>query len=153
MTSDRIPGAPSTPSATRCWICNSEKTHLHRPSSLPEIVTADNFRITDASYGVTAAIYVCDDCSFLYCPESQGVLSFYESMTDDVYEQTRPERTIQARAIMQQIKKLKGPGRLLDVGAGTGILVEVARDEGYLAQGVEPSEWLHRQASERGLNV
>jgi len=140
------------PSGTECWLCGSSKSRLLRPSSLSDL-GAENFRITDSSYGTTAAIYECAECGFFYCPDSPDVLPFYQNMSDDEYERTRPERMIQARELLRVIRKFKNSGRLLDVGAGSGILVEAAKAEGFLAQGVEPSNWLQTQAAKRGLDV
>ena len=47
----------------------------------------------------------------------------------------------------------KPAGRLVDVGAGTGILVEAALAGGYQAAGVEPSRWLCEQARLQRLPV
>jgi 2-polyprenyl-3-methyl-5-hydroxy-6-metoxy-1,4-benzoquinol methylase len=46
------------------------------------------------------------------------------------------------------------PGRLLDVGAATGFFVEQAREVGWDAVGVEPSEWAAAYArNELGVEV
>jgi SAM-dependent methyltransferase len=42
---------------------------------------------------------------------------------------------------------------LLDIGAGSGILVEVATRLGYRAEGIEPSEWMVRSAAAHGLKI
>ena len=49
-------------------------------------------------------------------------------------------------------KHAKGK-KLLDIGAGSGILVEQALEKGFSATGVEPSRWLWQKAQERNLSV
>lgn len=136
-----------------CWVCGSEDLQLYRPGTLPSELTSDTFRITDAAYGTTATIYRCGDCGFLQCHDLDDVLSFYETMEDETYEETRAPRALQARKLIARIRRWRDGGRLLDVGAGSGILVEEAARAGFDAEGIEPSGWLHRQAAERGLEV
>lgn len=74
------------------------------------------------------------------------VLSFYEDMDDDGYENTRAERALQARRLIGTIAGHKPAGRLLDVGAGSGILIEEALNAGFEPEGVEPSSALQARA-------
>ncbi len=81
------------------------------------------------------------------------VLPFYQALEDKGYEETRTQRALQERSILKIIKKQKFGGRLLDVGAGSGILVEEALAFGYKSMGLEPSTWLYNQAKVRNLPV
>ena len=59
-----------------------------------------------------------------------------------------------ARRRMQIIEESTGgPGRLLDVGSGTGEVMIAARDRGWEIQGVEPERTGAAFAQERGLPV
>lgn len=135
-----------------CRICGSN-TQLKWPSSLENAINSDSFAITDAHYGQTSAIYECPQCGFRQCNDLQEVLSFYETLEDQEYENGRKERYLQAEALLEELKNHCQSGRLLDVGAGSGILVEAALKKGYDAQGIEPSIWLQEQAVERKLPV
>lgn len=46
-----------------------------------------------------------------------------------------------------------GPGRLLDVGCGTGVFTKVFADNGWTVTGVDISEGMLRFARERGIDV
>jgi SAM-dependent methyltransferase len=53
----------------------------------------------------------------------------------------------------QFIERSMRLGRLLDIGAGMGFSIEVARDRGWAATGLEPNIALARYAVEQGLDV
>jgi SAM-dependent methyltransferase len=57
------------------------------------------------------------------------------------------------RRRLRRIRAAGGKGRLLDVGAATGACLLEARDQGFQAQGIEPSEPIARMARSRGLDV
>jgi SAM-dependent methyltransferase len=137
-----------------CWICGSGQLKLFRPSTVPPSITADAVAITDANYGTTAAIFRCEPCGFLQCSDFGDVLSLYQEMEDPGYELTARPRTLQARKLIELMSKFRqAPARLLDVGAGIGLLLREAQDKGYSAVGIEPSRWLAAKAKSTGLDV
>jgi SAM-dependent methyltransferase len=82
-----------------------------------------------------------------------NVLDFYVGMEDQQYEATREARALQELGILQHIPTGRRRGRLLDIGAGSGILIQQAKKLGFEAEGVEPSIGLQTHARELGLNV
>jgi len=142
-----------TSEPSHCRLCGSEKLKLIKLSNISAPLTSESFSITDSHYGVTAAIYRCMDCGFMQCSDLPEVLPFYESLEDSAYEAGRRERSAQARKILEVARKLQPNGRLLDIGAGSGMLVEQAMQMGFQAEGVEPSGWLHEMAKQRNLPV
>jgi len=136
-----------------CWICGSRRLVLRKPANYGGRLDSHAFAITDSNYGVTAAVYQCRGCGFLQCAELEDVTHFYEDLEDEGYEAGRTERRLQLRKILQRVQRYRGHGRLLDIGAASGILVGEARQMGYEAEGVEPSRWLQQRAVERRLPV
>jgi len=136
-----------------CWVCGGGTLVLRKPANYPGVLDSRAFAITDSNYGVTGAIYQCPECGFLQCPELPEVTGFYEQLEDEAYEAGRSPRSLQSRKILEQVTNDQRAGRLLDVGAGSGMLVEQALQMGYRAEGIEPSRWLQSQAVERGLPV
>lgn len=129
-----------------------------RPSSITGELSSDDFAITDLRYGVTAAICRCGACGLLQCPDTNDVLAFYQRLEDPQYEEGRAQRYLQAEQIIRTTLKAlgcaSGHGKtLLDVGAGSGILLQAARKFGFSAVGIEPSSWLVVQARAHGLDV
>lgn len=142
-----------------CRACGQKAGLIQvRPSSISGELTSDDFVISDLRYGVTAAIYRCDACGLLQCPDASDVLSFYEQLEDPQYEEGRDQRYLQAEQIVSTVLKVLGCAdgrskRLLDVGAGSGILLQAAQKAGFSAVGIEPSLWLVAKAREYGLEV
>lgn len=136
-----------------CWLCHSEQVRMKRKGHLAEPLHPEHFRITATDYGITGDIYECSHCGFLFCPTVGNVLSHYERMTDSGYEATRNERALQAKQLLKKISRHKPRGDLLDVGAGSGILVEQALHETYNALGIEPSLALSQTAQNLHLPV
>lgn len=139
-----------------CWVCESSALVLKKASTINTMRPAD-FAITDAHYGRTAAIYECQTCGFLECADMRNVVQFYEALEDHAYVDSRPERRLQSRRLLRAVTRLTRRDlrglRLLDVGAGSGPLVEEALALGVRAEGVEPSAWLRAHAVRLGLPV
>ena len=149
---DSAARAATASQKSRCWICGCEHLELVKPCNIEELTSA-SFSITDSHYGTTGAIYRCSACQFLQCSELAEVLPYYEELVDSAYDAGRRERSLQARKILNVAHKLQPGGRLLDIGAGSGFLVEQAIQMGYEAKGVEPSGWLQQVARQHGLPV
>lgn len=121
-------------------------------------LSSDDFAITDSGYGKTMALFDCPSCGLRQCPETQDVIRFYADLEDPAYEDGAAERTLQAEkllaGVLKSLGRPNGRGlRLLDVGAGSGMLVDAARKLGFDAVGVEPSRWLAARARAKNLPV
>jgi SAM-dependent methyltransferase len=141
-----------------CRACGGRQLALIKASTIATELRSSDFAITDSAYGVTASLFRCPDCGLVQCPEATDVLSFYEGLEDPRYEEGRGERLLQGEALIRKVLlaagRESGAGlKLLDVGAGSGVLVEAARKYGFEAVGVEPSSWLAGVARDRGLQV
>lgn len=141
-----------------CRACEQSNLYLIRPSTITETLHSQHFAITDAHYGTTAALYRCRDCGLLQCINTTSVLPYYETLEDPAYEATRFERVLQAEKLLEHAVKMIpcNEGQtltLLDVGAGSGALVEAAGKYGLHAAGIEPSAWLASSGKKRGLTL
>ena len=138
----------------RCWICGSARLIPVKASDVAgRQLSPEDFAITDRRYGVTAAIDRCGECGFLQCTDADEVLGFYSDLNDKAYDEGRSQRALQARRLVETIRRFAPGGTLLDIGAGSGILVEEATLGGFRAEGIEPSARLAEAATRRGLAV
>ena len=136
-----------------CWVCDSNRLELAKSSNIKETLSSKSFAITDYNYGTTAEIHRCKNCGFLQCSNLKDETLYYEELQDPHYESTRSARMLQMKKIMSVVQKYKTGGRLLDIGASSGILVQEAIKIGFKAEGVEPSKWLVNKAQEYNLPV
>jgi 2-polyprenyl-3-methyl-5-hydroxy-6-metoxy-1,4-benzoquinol methylase len=125
----------------------------YKEANIPDKLSSQAFAITDNTYGVTAALDQCASCGFIQSNDISQVVSYYETLEDPAYEANRKERSLQAYKILDQVQKYVEKGSMLDIGAGSGMLVEQAIKRGYKAVGVEPSVWLTSKAKEYKLPV
>lgn len=138
---------------THCWVCGCPRVSLKRTGVASAELQPADFAITSSSYGRIADLYECAECGFLFCPTVGDATPYYEALEDSVYEDTRLHRGVQADHLLKAIGRHMPAGRFMDVGAGTGVLVERAAAKGYDAMGVEPGKWLAEKAKAHGARV
>jgi SAM-dependent methyltransferase len=136
-----------------CWVCAKNDFDPYKPSDVTARPSSTDFAITNFNYGKTGELRQCRACGFIQCVDLDAVIGFYENLQDEEYENTRKERKLQEARLVQYLKQFKAGGSLLDIGAGSGIMVEAALEKGYRAVGIEPSKWLQQRAVERGLPI
>lgn len=105
------------------------------------------------SLGVECDVWRCGQCGLIFpnpMPVPVGGLEqHYGVPPDDYFEQHDTEaRGAAANGVLRRAEELiGGRGRLLDIGAGRGELLRAARDAGWSATGIEPSEAFARHAA------
>ncbi|HEX2694831.1 MAG TPA: class I SAM-dependent methyltransferase, partial [Acidobacteriota bacterium] len=118
----------------------------------------EDVKITDNRYGLTWDLSDCADCSHIFadpCPTPAFLGSLYGALEDPLYEEEAAGRAMSFRRVLARLERLRPEkGRLFDVGAATGILMNLARERGWEIDGVEPSAWAVAFARDRyGLAV
>jgi len=99
----------------------------------------------------------CKRCGLIYISPQPGrdlIINGYASAEDEQYVSQEKGRLLTFRNCLKTVRQLSPRGRLLDIGAASGIFVKIAKDAGYEAYGVEPSMWMSNFAKERyGITV
>jgi SAM-dependent methyltransferase len=143
---------PGTATAARCWVCGCARLEpVGRPGVDRGALEPALFRITDAGYGRTLPLARCRECGFVQIADDLDPTPFYARMEDPAFDVLRPFRALQARELVGPPPAGAPGARLLDVGAGSGALVEEALRLGWDAEGVEPSASLAAAGRARGL--
>lgn len=136
-----------------CWLCGGTDCKLLWQGLSPDHLTSADFAITDSRYGTCLSVFTCGACGFKFCAEAGDMTPHYAALEDPEYERTRGARIRQATDLLASVVVFRKNGTLLDVGAGSGIMIEAALRTGFAATGIEPSEWLCQQARQRGLSI
>jgi SAM-dependent methyltransferase len=101
----------------------------------------------------------CHECGLVYVHALPDAVSHHRQVgeslvyTDDQLAKREFFRR-RAHELLETIERRQGePGRLLDVGCGIGTELEVARERGWSATGIELATGSLRVAREQGLDV
>ncbi len=141
----------------KCPLCGGSRVSFWKRGNFDyRQAGADDFKITDSDYGLFPDLLKCEECGLRFAremPSPSQLLSLYSGVVDPDYEEEAEGRGQNFLRIIKFLKRIKPGGKLLDVGAATGIFMDLARQAGWEVYGVEPSRWASRRAQERGLKV
>jgi 2-polyprenyl-3-methyl-5-hydroxy-6-metoxy-1,4-benzoquinol methylase len=132
-----------------CWVCGSVRSAPWKARSINRPLEPSDFQITDFRYGSTLALHRCSECRFIFADPSSvhELVALYERLDDPEYESTQDTRALQMRWLLDLTCRARPAARTwLDIGAGAGLLVSLARARGLDASGVEPSHSLVQAA-------
>lgn len=146
-----------------CNLCGADDAAVRFPSTMPHEngrpADPEHFYCTTLSYGEHYRIVQCRRCGLFYTDPRRpigAVMRDYEGVIDHRYLQEREGRLATFHRNIRPLETLLETGkgrRVLDVGAHVGVFVEVARERGWDAWGVEPSCWAVEMGRKQGLNM
>lgn len=129
-----------------CPVCSSPLLKAYKKGTFnASKLDQDQVKITDSQYGKVWDLSRCEGCGHIFanpCPSSEFIFSLYSAVKDPLYEEEAPGRSRNFLRILDFIEKsVPERGVLFDVGAATGILLDLARRRGWTPEGVEASSW------------
>ena len=139
---------------SRCPACAGARVRAWRKGTFDYAgLNADQIKITDSEYGKIWDLSLCLACGHLFAdpaPKPEFIFSLYRQVEDPLYDAERDGRSRNFRSVLDGLEKWRpGRGRLFDVGAATGILLDLARRRGWAVDGVDASAWAARFAASR----
>jgi SAM-dependent methyltransferase len=138
----------------RCPACAGSRLRPWRRGTFDyDRLDAGQIKITDSEYGKIWDLSLCLDCGHLFAdpaPRPEFIFSLYKQVEDPLYDAEAEGRARNFRSVLDGLERLSPErGRLFDVGAATGILLDLARRRGWSVDGVDASDWAARFAAER----
>lgn len=108
-------------------------------------LSKDHIKITDSDYGKIWDLSRCNSCTHVFanpCPSQEFIQTLYGEIEDPVYQEEAQGRSKNFSRILKFLDKIHPErGILFDVGAATGILLDISRKRGWHVEGIEPSAW------------
>ena len=144
---------------TRCPACSSPGILPYKKGTIPYTgLSEEQIKITDSQYGKTWDMSFCRVCGHIFanpCPKPEFIFHLYSRVEDPLYSEEAEGRAKNFIRILRYLAKvMPRKGRLFDVGAATGILLDEARRRDWDVAGIEPSTWAVRTAQDRyGLSI
>ena len=100
-------------------------------------------------------IVSCTECHTLYSPYTPWYTSetYYGNYYEHPFSEEPPIVAQRLREIMAEFSKYRLRNHLLDVGCGAGLLLQIARENGWNAHGLDVSESSVKHVRTLGLEV
>ncbi|MGD2295484.1 MAG: class I SAM-dependent methyltransferase [Candidatus Aminicenantes bacterium] len=142
-----------------CPVCSSPKLVPFKKSTFNiHRINQEQIKITDSEYGKTWDLSRCENCTHVFAnpaPLPSFIQTLYSQVKDPLYEEEARGRTKNFERILHRLEKIHPEkGGFFDVGAATGILINLANGRGWKAEGIESSSWAVRFAIEKyGLQI
>ena len=143
----------------RCPVCDSPSINPYKESSFDyPALSKEQIKITDKDYGMTWDLSRCSRCTHVFAnprPTQSFISSLYSEVEDPLYQAEAEGRENNFDRILACLDNLHPEqGKLFDVGAATGILLNLAQQRGWSPDGIEPSSWAAQVVShEYGLDL
>jgi len=141
---------------TRCTLCSGSRVSL-RFRARGEVAVPDGsaWRCTSFGHRSHPPIWACRDCGVLFqwpAPAAADLTRAYADVVDPLYMAEGENRLLTFRRVARVLGPASGR-RLLDVGAYCGYFLQVARECGFEAEGLELSRWAAGHARLLGFPV
>jgi 2-polyprenyl-3-methyl-5-hydroxy-6-metoxy-1,4-benzoquinol methylase len=140
---------------SRCYLCRGDDLALRFAARGTAGPDHSAYRCTSFGHRNHGPIWGCRACGLLFqwpIPDPSALLEAYGAVEDPVYLAEKENRYLTFRRVLRLLGPAAGR-RLLDVGAYCGYFVDVAREAGFTAEGLELSRWAVAHARGLGLAV
>ena len=134
-----------SPVAGACVLCGAFELRLLYPANTDDIATVGEFSCTSGELAKHDDIVRCAACGMVsarsvMAPEE--IAAAYTELIDEDYLSEESSRRQLFEWVLDRVSGFALSGkRLIEVGANVGVLLDVARERGWDARGIEPSRW------------
>jgi len=130
----------------KCPVCSSPHIKNFKKRNISyRNFSHEHIKITDKEYGKIWNLSRCSNCTHVFanpCPNTDYIQSLYGKIKDPSYEEEASGRKKNFLPILFNLNKIHPhKGTLFDIGAATGIFLNLARKYGWNPEGIEASAW------------
>jgi len=138
----------------KCPVCSRSSLTPFKKGSFDFFrLSKEQIKITDSAYGKIWDLSRCQNCNYIFAnpsPSPEFISSLYSEVEDPLYEEEAQGRSKNFLRILKHLKRIHPPeGTLFDVGAATGIFLNLAHQQGWEIDGIESSSWAVQLAKEK----
>lgn len=138
----------------KCPVCSSSSLTSFKKGTFDFFrLSQEQIKITDRDYGKIWDLSRCQNCNYIFAnpsPSPEFISSLYSEVEDPLYEEEAQGRSKNFLRILKHLERIHPPeGILFDVGAATGIFLNLARQRGWEVDGIETSAWAVQLAKEK----
>lgn len=137
-----------------CNTCGSKEYSVVFPSTISNEAKSSEYSYASGSRELGQVVR-CKGCGLMYVnPRDKNIKKLYERVEDEFYLKSKDERIETFKKDLRKLEKVYSKrGKLLDIGCGPGLFLEVAKENGWSVYGTELSKWAYEYARKNGLNV
>ncbi len=99
------------------------------------------------------SVVKCSQCGLVYVNPRPSIEDLSTCYLEDYYSEWIKEQRKRRLSIwkkrLKEIKKFKKAGNLLDIGSGTGLFLNIAKNDGWQVQGTEFSKYAREYAKKQ----
>lgn len=129
----------------KCDVCGSKKLKSYKMGSheiKSEQLNSDQFQVTNKDYGSCLEMVLCEKCDLVQTKhvfDFKIIVKLYEQVNDAEYLKSAEER---GQSNYDQLKKYfpTNTNTILEVGAGSGTLIKLMKQDYPEVLGIEPSK-------------
>ena len=130
---------------------------MERYDKICNLCSCTKFRTLESN-GNCFKVFKCTNCSLIFVhplpPSLKLKMHYNQSYYFKWIEEQKEKRIIMWNKRFNKIKKVYSEGRILDVGCGDGLFLEIAKKNGWHINGTELSPYASKYASENlGTNI
>ena len=132
-----------------CNLCGNHGAIVLFPATDKPDGGLPTFSCTSPGHGEYYRIVRCTQCGLRFSsprPNAAALQAEYEQVEDPMYEQELDGRHITFRRNLKLVETFCKSGTILDIGAGMGVFLHLAKLNGWDVNGIEPSRWSAQKA-------
>lgn len=138
-----------------CYLCSSPFLVETYPEKEYAGADPEALRCTSTSHKSNPQVLSCLQCGLDFVPDRKNLDKLYSGVVDETYVQFKEARYKTFNKTFELISPyLKEGSKLLEVGCYCGYFLDVARKNGLVVEGLDPSSWaVGRAKNDLDLNV